>query len=132
MVTRNYSLEGCIYHEKEGAWIWYENGRMHRENDYAYIRESDGLKCWYWNGTLHREDGPAAESPNGSAWFRFNRLHNLNGYAVVNMSTKEWWINGHKYNTQEDFEEARDAYCEKHDIQLSGRLTNPAIPGKRS
>ena len=57
---------------KNGAKLWYVNGRHHREDGPA-IEQPDGTKQWWINGKRHREDGPAIEDSCG---------------------TNQWYING--------------------------------------
>lgn len=45
------------------------------------IEKKDGKKCWYLNGKQHRIDGPAIESKD----------------------CLEWWINGCKFSSKEEW-----------------------------
>lgn len=56
---------------------WYQDGKLHRDNDKQAAIYSNGMKYWIKNGIIHREnDQPAIIYSNG---------------------TKEWWLNGKKY-----------------------------------
>jgi antitoxin component YwqK of YwqJK toxin-antitoxin module len=35
-----------------GTVHWYQNGRLHRDNDLPAIECADGTKYWYQNGEL--------------------------------------------------------------------------------
>ena len=54
-----------------------------KKQEYKITMSKDGTKYWrLLNGKVHREDGPAVEWENG---------------------TKEWWLNGIWYQTQQDW-----------------------------
>jgi len=55
--------------------VWWENNKLHRDNDLPAIEASNGTKAWYQKGFLHRDnDQHAVEYVGG-------RL--------------EWWVDGH-------------------------------------
>lgn len=56
---------------ENGDYIWYFNGKIHRDNGPASLR--DGVLSYYKHGVLHREDGPAVIYKDG---------------------TKHWYLNG--------------------------------------
>ena len=57
--------------------IWYNLGRIHRDNDKPAVIYRDQARLWFKNGKLHRDnDLPAVIKNNG---------------------TKEWYKNGQSY-----------------------------------
>lgn len=52
-------------------YSWYEMGKLHRDNDPAYICETE--EWWYQNDELHRTDGPAVISQNGREYYVHGR-----------------------------------------------------------
>jgi len=86
-----------------GTTFWYLNGKLHRENGPAILR-NDGSKEWFFNGQLHREDGPAIEAGNGTKfWFLNGQRHREDGPAVEYPNgSKMWYFNGEGY-TEEEF-----------------------------
>ena len=73
---------------------------------------------YYVNGKLHREDGPAEEYISGDKrWYINNKLHRLDGHAIEwsDDGDVEYWIEGKRYSTKEEFEKA--AYLYKNGLQ---------------
>jgi hypothetical protein len=67
---------------KNGDQLWYQKGRLHR-NEAPAVEEHSGTKKWYQNGKLHRLDGPAIEFHNGTKlWYQNGKLHRLDGPAA--------------------------------------------------
>ena len=58
--------------KSNGKFIWYKDGKIHREGAPAIINTTHGDKSWVKDGLLHREDGPAAEYENGMSHFYLN------------------------------------------------------------
>jgi hypothetical protein len=67
----------------DGSKKWFENGKLHRDNDLPAIEFANGEKRWYQHGELHRDnDLPAVESANGDKrWFKNGEIYKckLNG-----------------------------------------------------
>lgn len=59
------------------AYIWYSNGKIHRDDDLPAIVFASGLQQWYKNGKLHRDnDKPAHIHPSGHiVYYKQGRLH---------------------------------------------------------
>jgi len=75
---RENDLPAVIW--KDGANVWYKNGKLHRENELPACIYNDGTKFWYKNGKLHREnDLPAviSSSTGRTEWY-------LNGEYIRN------------------------------------------------
>jgi len=84
----------------DGTKYWYLNGNLHREDGPAHIG-SDGSKQWFLNGNYHRVDGPAIEWNDGSKeWCLNGKLHREDGPAIESNGTKEWFLEGVKYNSE--------------------------------
>lgn len=66
-----HSVSNPAVRYANGDYIWYYNGKIHRDNGPAYFR--NGILSYYKHGVLHREDGPAITYPDGR---------------------KQWYING--------------------------------------
>ena len=51
------------------------------------------------HGILNRVDGPAIESPDGTAyqWIVNGNPHREGAPAVVTATLTEWWLNGHRH-----------------------------------
>ena len=85
---------------------WYQNGKLHRDNDQPAIIRSDGSKEWYQNGKLHRDnDQPAIICSNGNqTWYQNGKLHRDNDQPAIIYPNgkKEWYQNGklHRDNDQ--------------------------------
>lgn len=66
--------------DSSGVTYWRYNGRSHRTDGPAVVRQS-GHKEWWYHGVRHRTDGPAIEhSRRIRAWY-------LNG---IQMSKKKF------------------------------------------
>ena len=52
-----------------GTQKWYQNGKLHRDNDLPAIVLFDGSQSWSQNGKLHRDGGPAVEYANGDKFW---------------------------------------------------------------
>jgi len=108
-VATDYAREGGIRNDFLGEWIWVDNnGRRHRGDDFPAVICDDGCKAWYKHGRLHRLFDQAIVFPT-SDW-------------------GGWYVNGERYDTEEEFEVARDAYCQKHTILMPGHKTKRATP----
>lgn len=111
--TFDYSQQGGEYDIENGCWKWVDDDNYHhRDGDNPAIIWVSGKK----RGSM--------------AWIRHGVPHRINGYAYIwtHKDAPEWWVDGVYCRTREQFEAARDAYCEKHNIITSGRATKHANP----
>lgn len=67
---------------KDGSWIWYQKGQIHRTDGPAKFDALGKTLFWYQNGFLHRDNGPAEEAPDGMKWYQQGVLHREDGPAV--------------------------------------------------
>ena len=68
--------------ETNNGFIWYQNGKRHREKGPAFV-QLDGTELWYYNDVLHREKGPALIKPNGQKeWWLFGDWIKTEGPAI--------------------------------------------------
>jgi len=72
--SREYLIiRKLVWNDKNNqpAIKWYQNNRLHRNNDEPSIIIADGTKKWYKNGFLDRDNNlPAIIEPNGQVkWF---------------------------------------------------------------
>ena len=61
---------------QKGSKYWYQEGKIHRENDKPAATFSDGTKIWYKEGKIHRENNqPAIIYEDGSTkvWYKNGR-----------------------------------------------------------
>jgi antitoxin component YwqK of YwqJK toxin-antitoxin module len=88
--------------DENGKQEWYQNGKLHRDNDLPAVICSNGHQEWYRNGKLHRyNDLPARISSYGSqSWYRNGKLHRGNNLpAVIFFNGKQMWFTlGIQYN----------------------------------
>lgn len=106
----DYSEEGGKYNTMFNRWEWTnDRGKHDRGGDKPALIYDSGTEVWCRNGLLHRL--------TGKAW-------------IVDDDSEDhpWFINGMPYDTEEKFLVARDAYCKKHGILMSGHLTKRATP----
>jgi len=102
----DYSKEDGCFDKLLGRWEWCDDeGKSHRDGDLPAHIYTDKTWVKYYGGLT---------------WWHHGRNHRLTGYASIfpAINVAEWWINGEKYDTKEKFVEARDAYCEKHNIPI--------------
>jgi hypothetical protein len=61
---------------KDRSECWYQNNKLHRDNDQPSVVYPDGSKLWYQNGMRHRDgDLPAVIHTNGAKyWCKNNRF----------------------------------------------------------
>lgn len=60
----------------KGAQYWYQNRKLHRENDLPAIIGENGSQEWYKNGKRHRDNLPAVIYPDVMQfWCRNGNLH---------------------------------------------------------
>ena len=109
-----HNIDGPAVEWLNGEKFWFQNGKLHRDNDlpaieYAngdsYERElcsiqsgTEGSKQWYQQGKCHRDnDLPAIEWVNGTKeWYQNGKLHRDNDLPAIQYcnETKEWHQNG--------------------------------------
>ena len=73
---------------------WYQNGRLHRDNDLPAVIDEDGTQRWYYYGKLHREnDLPAVILVDGKQeWYQNGELYRKNNLpCIVYPSGKKIW-----------------------------------------
>ena len=84
----------------KGNQYWYQNGKLHRDNDMPAVICVNGSQEWYQNGNYHRNnDMPAVITPNGSQfWYQNGKLHRDNDMpAVIRVyGSQEWYQNGER------------------------------------
>lgn len=76
-----------------------------------------GVSQWFSNGKLHRVYGPAILNPEnkefGEHWYQHGKLHCEDGPAIFDPSStlgsKQYWLNGIFYLSEEDFKRALEA-----------------------
>lgn len=71
---------------KNGDWVWYKRGLVHREGGPAVKLGNN----YYWAafGVAHRDDGPAfsrstAKNINSFRWYSHGDLHRIDGPAEI-------------------------------------------------
>ena len=82
---------------------WYQNGKLHREDDLPAIENNSGDKHWYINGKRHRENAPAIEYDNGTKeWYQNGQRHREDGAAIEYVDGgKYWYLNDVEYSEDE-------------------------------
>lgn len=73
--------------------IWYQNGKLHRDNDLPAVITS-GNQFWFQNGIKHRDNNLPAEiyKDGYQSWFRNGVLHRDDDLpAVVYPNGRQWW-----------------------------------------
>jgi hypothetical protein len=84
--------------------VEYRNteGKRHRLYGPAYISTKYHIEEWYKDGKRHREGGPAFIHKNNRVWFYEDKLHNLDGPAVIEGGgPKQYWIMGQRMSEKE-------------------------------
>jgi hypothetical protein len=85
-----------------GDQFWYKNGERHRDNDFPAVIFSNGDQLWYQDGMLHRDnDLPAVIFANGyRAWYKKSKRHRDNDLpAVIHVNGEHiWYKNGNEYD----------------------------------
>lgn len=102
-----HRTDGPAYLSKTGNYIWYLNGKEHRDGDEPAASSDRGNHLtWYKHGKPHREDDKPAvvwKRRNLKAWYLNGLHHRLNGPAVEwPDGSKMWYIHGIKYS-EKDF-----------------------------
>ena len=67
-----------------------------------YIDEDD-CKWWYLHNKLHRLDGPAVVLSNGNIiWYKHDKRHRIDGPAIEFINGDiEWWLYDEQYTEEE-------------------------------
>lgn len=105
----DYSKEGGVYNPIAGRWEWRcVAGVFHRDGGKPAWIYDNGTMVWFYYGRRHRLDGPA--------W-----------YSMTPFVGDRWFIHGKPYDTEEDFEVARDEYYDTNGAP-EGHLTKRAVP----
>ena len=61
------------------------------------IIDDDGTQSWYQDDKLHRLDGPAVMRADGSqVWYQDDKLHRLDGPAVIHADGDQYWYQERK------------------------------------
>ena len=98
-----HRVDGPAVKLSNGLEEWWVKGQRHRRDGPAYkfgIQEE-----WWVNGKLHRTNGPAVSNKIKDEWYEEGERHRTDGPAVVfhMVDKKVWYINGLKYDTEEEF-----------------------------
>jgi len=81
---------------EDAAW-YFKYGKKHRLDGPAQIALSGYRSIWWVNGKKHRLDGPAVV--RSEEWI-----------AQCHFEKEEWWINGYRYDTKEEFDNVVKPY----------------------
>jgi hypothetical protein len=84
--------------------IEYRNkeGQLHRIFGPAYISILYKVEAWYKDGLRHRVGGPAYTHKDTNIWFYEDKLHRLDGPAVIEGGgPKQHWIMGQRLSPKE-------------------------------
>lgn len=77
-------------------------GKRHRIYGPAYVSEKYDIEEWWKDGMRHREGGPAYTHKNNKVWFFEDKLHRLDGPAVIEGGgPKQYWIMGQRMSEKE-------------------------------
>jgi len=123
---------------EEGCMVWSDmRGHPHRMDGPAIVILKERFftsnvrhVCW---GRMGFSKEPV------QMWYFHNKPHRIGGPAKVwgtDQQRVQWWVNGRRYyiesgrhpDQKEKYKAACIAFCEKHDIAMSGRMTKRAIP----
>jgi len=98
-IHRDNDLPAIIYYD--GTQEWFQNGELNRDNDLPALIYSYGTKVWYKNGQRHRDnDMPAVIHYDGTQiWYNNGEYHRDNDLPAIIKANgnKEWYKNG-KYH----------------------------------
>lgn len=101
----NISYRGYYWAHPTGFDKVYrdKDGKYHKIYGPAYISNIYDIEIWYKHGLYHRNDGgPALRHKSTFLWYQEDKLHRLDGPAVVSKGNpKEYWINGQKLSPKE-------------------------------
>jgi hypothetical protein len=89
--------DGPALIDVHGNQFWYQNDKLHRDNDLPAFIQKNGDQYWYRNGKCHRDnDLPAVVNANGDQeWWKNGERHRDNGPAVIQVyGLKVWFQNG--------------------------------------
>lgn len=90
-------MSGC-FTTHTGTKKWYQDGKIHRDNDLPAIEYVSGRKDWYQQGKLHRVgDHPAVIYPDGFKSWYIEGIRHRDGDQpafIFPNGYKEWYTNG--------------------------------------
>ncbi len=56
--------------DSDGSKFWYQDGKLHRDNDLPAVEWADGSRSWYKDGKHHRDNGlPAIIRSDGECYW---------------------------------------------------------------
>jgi hypothetical protein len=72
-----HSIDDLPIINSHGHYLWYKEGKLHRDCDLPAVIYENGDQEWYKEGKLHRDcDLPAIISDNGHQhWYKEGKLH---------------------------------------------------------
>ncbi len=77
-------------------------GKRHRIYGPAYVSQKYNIEEWWKDGMRHREGGPAYTHNDNKVWFYEDKLHRLDGPAVIEGGgPKQYWIMGQRMSEKE-------------------------------
>lgn len=126
-----YGKSFCVRTSKSDTW--FQNGKLHRNNDKPAEIYHSGTRHWYKHGVLHRGgDKPAQISYNGDkVYFKNGRIHRGNGLPayIMDSGTKIWYQNSGSYrdNDQPTHEWSGGSIEWQSGNNQTHRLIGPAI-----
>lgn len=100
---RDNDSPACIY--ADGTQKWYQNGLIHRDNDLPVLVLSSGQQQWHQNGKYHRNnDLPAIIYANGTqCWYQYGKRHRDNDLpAIVTENGSLLWYQYGKQHRDND------------------------------
>lgn len=77
----SYNDQPAIAEYSNKKFMWYNEGKMHRDNKPAYICKNK-VK-FYQNDKLHRVGAPAVYTKQKVVFYQNNKIHRDNGPAVI-------------------------------------------------
>jgi hypothetical protein len=93
----HHRVDGPAIIFADGAESWYEEGKLHRDDDLPAVIRVSGEKQWYQKGKLHREgDQPAIIHPTRGEQYYLEGLLHRDGDkpAWVSNERQEWFQKG--------------------------------------
>lgn len=108
--------------------LWYEDGRLHREDGPAItifrLQDNTVAYCaWYRHGFIHRENEPARIfiSDKGKIydkqWYKNGELHREDGPAVITSSgIEKYYLQGRLFRTKETWWDALSDSAKKKNL----------------
>lgn len=94
LLPRKPYVDNYTVFRDNGDIIHYQNDEIHKDNDFAYIKE-DGSKAWYTHGAVQRPNGePSIIKKNGDKhWIVGDQYYRENGLPHVETTkgVKYWY-----------------------------------------